>query len=99
MYVDGAVKRIQLAAAHRLHDLVAREHAARALGQRDQQVELVRGEVGHLPATVTVRASRSISSDKKRSAGAWQRGAAIGAPAQDGADARQQLRGSNGLGR
>lgn len=50
VHVDGAVKGFELAAAHGFHDLVAAEHAAGALGQGDQQVKLVAGQVGRLAA-------------------------------------------------
>ena len=33
MHIDGAVECFQLASTHGLHDLVAREHAARAFGE------------------------------------------------------------------
>jgi len=48
VHVDRAVEGFQLAAAHGFHDLVAGQHPAGALGHRNQQVELVGGEVGRL---------------------------------------------------
>src|SRR5678815_4900999 len=42
--VDAAVERLQRVAAHALHQRVAREDPARALGEGRQQVELVAGQ-------------------------------------------------------
>jgi hypothetical protein len=98
VHVDGAVKRLQLAAAHGLHDLVAREHAAGALGQRHQQVELVGGELGRL-ARHGDGAGVAVDLQRAKAQGlCGGRAAALGAPAQHGADARQQLARLKGLG-
>ena len=44
VHVDGAVEGLERLAAHELHQLLARQHAARLLGERHQQLELVAGE-------------------------------------------------------
>ena len=90
MHVDGAVKRIQLAAAHRFHDLVACQHPAGPLGQRHQQIELVGGQfavlrVHHHGARIPVDFQRAKAHLLGR------RRAAVGAPAQHCAHAGQQL--------
>ena len=67
------------------------EHAAGALGQRHQQVELVAGELARLAVDASPRArrGRSPAAEAQR---AWPpRGAPSPRAAQDGADARQQL--------
>ena len=48
--VDAAVEGLHRVAAQRVHDLVAREHAAGPFGQRHQQVELVGGQLAGLAA-------------------------------------------------
>ena len=50
MHVDAAVEGFQRVALERVHDLVARQHPARALGQHGQELELVAGEVAGLAA-------------------------------------------------
>ena len=48
MHVDAAVEGVQRVALEGVHDLVARQHAARGARQHYQQVELVRREVARL---------------------------------------------------
>src|ERR1035438_4304293 len=48
VHVDRAVERLERMALERIHDLVAREDAAWALRQDDEQVELVTGGRGGL---------------------------------------------------
>ncbi|CAN6484074.1 unnamed protein product [Victoria cruziana] len=97
VHVDGAVKGLEFAAAHGFHDLVAREHTAGAFGQRDQQVELVGGQLAELVVDADVARIAVDGQRTKAHLAAGRRPVATLA-AQHGADARQQLTRLEGLG-
>ena len=70
-------------ALERIHDLVAREHAARALRQHDEQVELVAGEVAGLAVEAgDARAEVDLEAAEAQHvvAGRLRRGAGAAAP-------------------
>ena len=109
MNVDRAVKGLQLAATHGLHDLVTGEHAPGPLGHGHQQIELVGGEVAGLSTdgddagiAVNVECAKAqaglATRTGHRSAHGWRRPAALAMAAQHSADAGQQLAGLEGFG-
>src|SRR4029077_9015984 len=44
VHVDRAVEGLELLALHQVHQRLAREHAPGALGERDEEIELQRGD-------------------------------------------------------
>ena len=95
MNVNRAVKGFEFAAAHGFHDLVAAQHAARAFGQRHQQVELVGGQLARRARN---RNRTRVAVNLKRAkmhhlvaAGRCGAAVVVAAPAQHGANAGQQL--------
>ena len=99
MHVDGAVKRLQFTATHGFHDLVSRQHTARTLSQRDQQVELVGSQIRRLlthsyGACIAVYFQRAKTHD----CGRW-RGAIATLAAQNGPDTGQQFAWFKGFGK
>ena len=97
VYVDGAVECVEFAAAHRFHDLVTRQHPARAFRQCLQQVELVRGEFAGLAgdadgARIVVDLQRAETQHFAQRRGARRMAA------QNRADAGQQFAWLEGLG-
>ena len=47
VHIDRAIERVERLALEQIHQLLAREHAAGALRQRDEQIELIRRHVTH----------------------------------------------------
>ena len=91
MHVDGAVKGVKLAPAHRLHDLVTREHAPGALGQRHQQIKLVRGQLTGLTRHADhARVAVNLQRAKTQRVACGGCGT-LTVAAQHGANARQQF--------
>ena len=93
-----AVEGLERMALQRIHDLVARQHAAGALRQHDQQVELVAGQVAAPCRRGGPRARRGRSRGGRSAA--RRRPPAAGAARRSSAFTRaSSSRGSNGLGR
>jgi hypothetical protein len=86
--VDRAVKCLGRLAAQDVHELLARQHAPGAFGQRKQQVELVRGQCARL--AVDAHQPRAAV-DGEPAEAQLVAGRLRAAPAQQGAHAGQQF--------
>jgi len=67
VHVNRAIESLENLARRQVHQLLPRQHATRALGQRDQQSNWCDVSARIWPSTRTTRASRSISRRPKRS--------------------------------